>query len=87
MGRLDGYLRLSSPPSTATTPHQPLTQDQLTCKPLDLSPTDWYGWRGQVNLAVRYVAELDASETPNLKSRRDACAAKIKAVERISAVA
>ena len=28
--------------------HQPPTQDQLTCKPLDLSPTDWYGWRGQV---------------------------------------
>jgi hypothetical protein len=46
---LDGYLRLSSPPSTATPTHQLPTQDQLTCKALGLSPTDWYGWRGQVS--------------------------------------
>ncbi|MFY9477644.1 MAG: hypothetical protein WAQ08_08300 [Aquabacterium sp.] len=48
MERLAGFLRLSSQPTTATPNYQPPTQDQLTCKPFDLSPTDWYGWRRQV---------------------------------------
>src|SRR5690606_15968471 len=36
--------RAACPPSVECAP----TQDKLTCKPLNLSPTDWYGWRGQV---------------------------------------
>lgn len=41
-----GDPRLSSRPSTATPTHQPPTQNRLTCKPLDLYPTDWYGLEG-----------------------------------------
>ncbi|WP_172415413.1 hypothetical protein, partial [Comamonas thiooxydans] len=40
--------RLHLQPSIATQTQPPPTQDQLTCKPLDLSPTDWYGCRGHV---------------------------------------
>lgn len=56
-----GYLWLSSPPSTATPAHQPPMQDQLTYKLLGLSPTDWYGWRGQVNGSHRPVAQGTAT--------------------------
>lgn len=58
-GTIGRILRLSLPPSTASQTHQPPTQDQLTCKPLDLSPTDWYGWRGQVicKVCIRATAK------------------------------
>lgn len=31
-------------------------QDRLTCKPLDLSPIEWYGQRGQVNALISTFA-------------------------------
>ena len=44
------YLQQHSQPSIAAMFHHSLNQDRLTCKPLDLSPIEWYGQRGQVKL-------------------------------------
>jgi Integrase core domain/HTH-like domain len=43
MERLAAYRRLRTRPCTAASKRSTTTQDQLTCKPLGLSPTDWYG--------------------------------------------
>lgn len=53
---LDGYLRLHSQPSIAAMFHHLPKQDRLTCKPLDLSPIEWYGQRGQVNALISTFA-------------------------------
>jgi hypothetical protein len=55
--RLAESLRLRLLQSIATQT-QPPTQDQLTCNPLGLSPTDWYGWRGQVIGTIDLIAEI-----------------------------
>lgn len=47
---LAGYRLPHLQPGTAN--HPPSMQDQLTCKTLDLSPNDWYGYRGQVTVAL-----------------------------------
>jgi len=47
--RLVESLRLRLLQSIAIQTHPPPKQDQLTCNPLDLSPTDWYGCRGHVS--------------------------------------
>lgn len=52
---LNGFHRLNSQPNTETPTHQ-TKQDRLTCKPLGLSTTDWYGYRGQVNGGIDIVA-------------------------------
>ncbi|SDL12306.1 hypothetical protein SAMN04489709_13237, partial [Paracidovorax citrulli] len=42
-------------PGTAN--HPPSMQDQLTCKTLDLSPNDWYGYWGHINLTIHFYEE------------------------------
>jgi hypothetical protein len=69
--RLKKYLQLSSPPSTVTLPHPPPTQDQLTCKPLGLSPTDWHGWRWQAMQPTQVFVHVDHANGSGLHGQRN----------------
>ena len=57
MEPLDASHQLHSQPNTATPTHQ-TKQDRLTCKPLDLSTTDWYGCRGHVMASLQTTKRL-----------------------------